>query len=587
MCGIYGFVAPEKHGSDTVLTGLRYLEYRGYDSWGLAVADGGALSVEKEVGQIAGASTSLPSSRAALGHTRWATHGGVTQENAHPHLDCSGRFALIHNGIVENYRELGASLRRDHTFRSQTDTEVLVHLLEEAVETEDNLLQALLSVFRLVQGLSAVAVLDAVSGQIAVAKNGSPLVLGWAADGSYIASDPIALLDRTREVTFVEDGQAAWLTPDGMSLHAIPTGVRLTPEVRHVDWDAERAGLNGFQHYMAKEIHEQPAVMRAIAETKQEAARALAAAIRTASSTILIGCGTAYHAAQSARYMLAEIAGLSVAASAASELSPVLPSVGPGTLVIAFSQSGETIDVLEACREARARGARVAAVINAEGSALHRFADVPVLLGCGPERCVLATKSYTAKLAVMEMVAWELAGDIGRAVDRLRESSLRVEALLNRERVEGVVAETARLIAGDQHLFVLGRDRNYPLALEAALKIKEVTYMHAEGFASGELKHGVIALVTHGTPVVVLAPDHCYRREILAAAAEVRARGAVTIGLSPAAEPELDITLPICGGPSGPYEIAAATQLLAYETARLRDCDPDKPRNLAKSVTVK
>lgn len=587
MCGIYGFVAPERRESNTVLAGLRYLEYRGYDSWGIAVAGEGDLAVEKEVGHIGAAHTSLPSARAALGHTRWATHGGVTQENAHPHLDCGGRFALIHNGIVENYGELGNRLRRAHSFRSQTDTEVLVHLLEEAVETEDNLLQALLAVFRQVQGLSAVAVLDAQSGQIAAAKNGSPLVLGWSLDASYLASDPIALLDYTRDVTFVEDGQAAWLTPDGMSLHTIASGERVDADVRHVDWDTERAGLNGYPHYMIKEIHEQPSILRRLAETSGDDVRSLAGAIRRADSVVLIGCGTAYHAALSARYMLAEIAGVASHATMATEISPLLPAIGPGTLVIAFSQSGETIDVLEAIREARAAGAEIAAVVNAEGSALHRCADLTVLLGCGPERCVLATKSYTAKLAVMYLTAHELGGTLPSATESLRQASLRLEALLDRERVDGAVRETASLVAGDQHLFILGRDRNYPLALEAALKIKEVTYMHAEGFASGELKHGVIALVTNGTPVLVLAPDGRYRREILAAAAEVRARGALTIGLSPRDEKEFELTLPVSGGGSAPFEIAALTQLLAYETARLRGCDPDKPRNLAKSVTVK
>jgi glucosamine--fructose-6-phosphate aminotransferase (isomerizing) len=289
----------------------------------------------------------------------------------------------------------------------------------------------------------------------------------------------------------------------------------------------------------------------------------------------------------SARYMLAEAAGVSATVSVASEMSPVLPAIGPGTLVIAFSQSGETIDVLEAVKGARAAGAEIAAVVNAEGSALHRFADLTVLLGCGPERCVLATKSYTAKLAVMEMVAAELAGRLDIAAESLRQASLRLEEMLHRERVQGAIRQTAALVAGDQHLFILGRDSNYPLALEAALKIKEVSYMHAEGFASGELKHGVIALVTHGTPVLVLAPDDRYRREILAAAAEVRARGALTIGLSPGDENELAMNLPVMSGPSAPYEIAATTQLLAYEIARLRGCDPDKPRNLAKSVTVK
>jgi glucosamine--fructose-6-phosphate aminotransferase (isomerizing) len=455
------------------------------------------------------------------------------------------------------------------------------------VESEENLLQALLVVFQQVQGLSAVAVLDAQSGQIVAAKNGSPLVLGWGADASFIASDPIALLDHTREVTFVDDGQAAWLTPDGMSLHAIAGGRRLRPEVRRVNWDADRAGLNGYPHFMLKEINEQPAVLRQIAQEAPGNVQQLAAAIRGARNVVLTGCGTAYHAAMSARYMLAEIAGVSTSVAMASEMSPLLPAMGDGTLLIAFSQSGETIDVLEAARLARGAGAEIAAVVNAEGSALHRLADLSVVLGCGPERCVLATKSYTAKLAIMLATTCALAGASDSGADHLRRASLQLEAMLERERVGGAIREIASRVAADQHLFVLGRDRNYPLALEAALKIKEVTYMHAEGFASGELKHGVIALVTSGTPVLVLAPDDHFRREILAAAAEVRARGALTIGLSPRDEPEFGEHLPIAGGTSAPFEIAAATQLLAYEIARLRGCDPDKPRNLAKSVTVK
>jgi glucosamine--fructose-6-phosphate aminotransferase (isomerizing) len=285
--------------------------------------------------------------------------------------------------------------------------------------------------------------------------------------------------------------------------------------------------------------------------------------------------------------MLAELAGVASTAAMASEIALLYPSIGPGTLVIAFSQSGETIDVLEAVREARARGAMIAAVVNAEGSALDRLADLTVHLRCGPERCVLATKSYTAKLAMMHLTAHTLAGRRDDAVREVSGAAARVKTLLDRERAEGTIQETAQAIANQHHLFILGRHRNYPPALEAALKIKEVSYMHAEGFASGELKHGVIALVTNGTPCLILCPDEEYRRETLAAAAEVRARGAYTIGLAPGPEKEFSVTHALTGGASSPYEIAAVTQVLAYRLALLRGCDPDKPRNLAKSVTVK
>jgi glucosamine--fructose-6-phosphate aminotransferase (isomerizing) len=285
--------------------------------------------------------------------------------------------------------------------------------------------------------------------------------------------------------------------------------------------------------------------------------------------------------------MLSEMAGRNASSAAASEMSLIYPLLGPDSLVIALSQSGETIDTLEAARAARHRGARVAALVNVEGSSLHRSADFTVLLECGPERCVLATKSYTAKLGVLHLTASALAGDLEGGVLRLLEASSRVQALLDREADGGTIREMARRMADQQHMFILGRHRNYPLALEAALKIKEVSYMHAEGFAAGELKHGVIALVTFGTPCVVLAPDEDFRREALAAAAEVHARGALTVGLSSREEEEFDMTLPIAGSDSAPFEIAAASQLLAYELALLRGCDPDKPRNLAKSVTVK
>ena len=587
MCGIFGFVAASERDASTVLEGLQYLEYRGYDSWGIAVAGEDTVLLDKSVGQIAGATTDLPPSRTALGHTRWATHGGVTRANAHPHVDCSGRFALIHNGIVENYQELGASLREGHHFLSQTDTEVLVHLLEEQLEGEPDLLLALLHVFREVEGLSAVAVLDSHTGQVAVAKNGSPLVLGWGGDASYLASDPIALLDYTRKVTFLEDNQAAALSVDGIRLYDVKTGAPITAEVREVTWDTRRAGLDGYSHFMAKEIHEQPRILREIAEGKQADAKALAAMIRAASDVYLIGCGTAYHACMSGRYMLSELAGQNTHVAPASEMSLMQPLLGPNSLVIALSQSGETIDVLDAVRCARERGAKVAALVNAEGSSLDRFADLSILLGCGPERCVLATKSYTAKLGVLHLTARALAGNVARGAGDLREASVRLQTLLDREGVEGTIRETAQTIGDHQHLFLLGRHRNYPLALEAALKIKEVSYLHAEGFAAGELKHGVIALISNGTPCIMLAPDEDFRRETLAAASEVHARGACTIGLSPRAEPEFDITLPLSGSTSAPYEIAATTQLLAYELALLRGCDPDKPRNLAKSVTVK
>lgn len=587
MCGIFGYVAVGRRDATSVLEGLKYLEYRGYDSWGIAAASNGQALVQKEVGKIAGAETHLPATASAIGHTRWATHGGVTQANAHPHTDCTGRLALIHNGIVENYRELGSLLCRDHMFRSQTDTEVLVHLLEEELVEGRDLLSALIAVFRRVEGLSAVAVLDAETGEIAVVKNGSPLVLGQAEGATFLASDALALLDHTRRITFLEDGQAARLTGARLEVRDVATGSRVEPEVRIVTWDARRAGLDGHDHFMSKEIHEQPDVLRRLAISKRQDVDDLAAMVARARDVYLIGCGTAHHAALSGRYLFADLAGRNVAAAAASEMSLIYPLLGPDSLVIALSQSGETIDVLEAARAARVRGARVAALVNAESSALDRFADRSVLLECGPERCVLATKSYTAMLAVLQMTARALRGNAESGAAEILEAGDRLGTLLRSRECGDAILGVAQTISDHQHLFALGRHANFPLALEAALKIKEVSYMHAEGFASGELKHGVIALIAPGTPCLIFAPDGTFRREALAAAAEVRARGAYTVGLSPTEEDEFSARLPVSGSPSSPYEMAVVAQWLAYELALLRGCDPDRPRNLAKSVTVK
>jgi glutamine---fructose-6-phosphate transaminase (isomerizing) len=587
MCGMFGSVSCGAKGAEIVVAGLKYLEYRGYDSWGVAVADGDKVVCEKAVGSIAQAKTLLPASTAALGHTRWATHGGVTLANAHPHLDCTGRLALTHNGIVENYRELRALLRHRHVFQSETDSEVLVHLLEEVLDDNQDLVAALIEVFQQVDGLSAVAVLDAKQSRVAVAKNGPPLALGLAPDASYLASDAQALFDWSRQIIFLEDGQAASLSPGHIQIYDMTSGSVVTPRVRTIRQSVRKSGLDGYRHFMEKEIREQPQVLHEIAKRKAYDASALSSMLDAADQVYLIGCGTAHHAALSGRYMLAEMGHKSVSAAVASEMSLVYPLLDSRSLVVALSQSGETIDLLEAVRCAQQHGAKVAAIVNAEGSTLDRMADLSLLLECGPERCVLATKSYTAKLALLHLTACALGGDVTRGAQELVDASIRLASLLDQPAWTEAIQETAGRLVDQEHLFILGRHHNYPLALEAALKIKESTYLHAEGFASGELKHGVIALVAPGTPCMVLAPDSVFRSEALAAAAEVHARGAFTIGLSPHTEEEFDVTLPISGGASSPYEIALTTQCIAYELALLRQCDPDKPRNLAKSVTVK
>ncbi|HXJ81439.1 MAG TPA: glutamine--fructose-6-phosphate transaminase (isomerizing) [Candidatus Methylomirabilis sp.] len=592
MCGIFGYVGHDENAVATVLRGLKKLEYRGYDSWGIAVASGGTVAVEKRIGKIGDAEPALAESSLGLGHTRWATHGGVTTPNAHPHLDCVGRLALIHNGIVSNYRELREPLvRSGHRFQSETDTEVVVHLVEECLartpEGPERLLEATIAAFRCLRGLNAIAVLDVARGQLAAAKSGSPLVLGWGRTGHLIASDYSALLEHTRHVTFVEDGQATLVDRESIRLFEVESGRELDPPVTLVEWEAAATELDGYPDYMTKEISEQPRVLRRIAQGWGDHALRLAAMLVDAQDVVAIGCGSAGHAALAAQYLLARIAGRRVTFATASEFSYLRDFVAEGSLVLAFSQSGETIDVIEAARAAQQRGARIAALVNVEGSTLWRLADYAVPLGAGPERCVLSTKSFTAKLAILLMTAYEMAGQPEVGPTLVEGAADEIERFLSDDRRD-LVRQIADAIYRRDHLFAIGRGLSYPLALEAALKVKEVSYVHAEGFAGGELKHGVIALIEPGTPCLVTAPRDETFEDVMAGAMEVKARGATLIGISPEAHEAFDYHIRVADlGPAAAIVNAAPAQLLGYYLALLRGHDPDKPRNLAKSVTVK
>jgi glucosamine--fructose-6-phosphate aminotransferase (isomerizing) len=591
MCGIFGYVGEERAVGPLVLAGLRKLEYRGYDSWGVAVRRNGVLALEKQVGKIGAAEVSLPDGTAGIGHTRWATHGAVTRANAHPHLDSSGTLALIHNGIVENFAPLKARLEAlGHRFASETDSEVIVHLIEEELKRpahDGDLTSATRAAFAQLHGLNAIIVMQAGRDQLVAAKNISPLVVGLAAGATYIASDVTALLEHTRRVIYLEDGQIATLTPTGVTLRDLATGAELPAKVEQIAWEAGDTSLNGYPTFMAKEIAEQPRIISAMAETHAALAQELAAWLRRAESIQLIGCGTASYAALSGRYLCSRIAGLPVGFASGSEFKYLEHSLNERGLVVALSQSGETADLIEAVLLAKRRGARIAALVNMPGSTLMRMADLAIPLQAGPEQCVLSTKAYTAKLAVLLLTAHALAGtlDAGRA--QLRQAALAIQDFLDGDGAHQVKA-VARLIRDKEHLYVVGRGVNYPTALEAALKVKEVSYIHAEGFAAGELKHGVIALIEHGTPCLVFAPDDETRDDILSGAMEMRARGGFIIGVASTPAPAFDYHIrvePV--GDAQPLVNVVPAQLLGYHLALLRGYDPDKPRNLAKSVTVK
>jgi glutamine---fructose-6-phosphate transaminase (isomerizing) len=591
MCGIFGYVGEQPAAAQVVLTGLRKLEYRGYDSWGIAVQCNGNAVLEKATGKIGQAQTTLPPSGVGLGHTRWATHGGVTEANAHPHLDCTDRLAVIHNGIIENYQELRQEVAAaGHELRSGTDTEVVAHLIEDEVGRQsgpDPLLAATMKVLRRLEGLNAIGVLDVAGQRLLAGKSGSPLVLGWGENANYLASDPNALLEHTRRLTFLENGQVAAVARDGIRLFNLGDGSELTPRVTEVTWASQEADLGGYSDYMTKEIEEQPAVLLRIAEQCGGEAQALAELIQKARGTYLVGCGTAGNAALVAQYLFSRIAARHVNFAFGSEFSYLEHFLAEGSLAIALSQSGETIDIIDSVSAARARGCKIAALVNVEGSTLHRMADFSVLLGAGPERCVLATKSFTAKVALLTMAAYAADGRLDQGRRLVAAAAGEIRAMLHDERREQIAA-IAEQVKERDHLYVIGRGLSYPLALESALKIKEVSYVHAEGFAGGELKHGVIALIEPGTPCLVLAPRDETYPAMISGAMEVRARGGLTIGISPEDNEAFDLHIRVADlGNAASLINVLPGQLLAYNLAKLRGYDPDKPRNLAKSVTVK
>ncbi|HKU42230.1 MAG TPA: SIS domain-containing protein, partial [Polyangiales bacterium] len=416
---------------------------------------------------------------------------------------------------------------------------------------------------------------------------GSPLVLGWSEEGHFVASDQTALLEHTRELSFVEDGQAVLLTRERARVFEMASLRELEPERVTVDWQPEIVERGGHPDYMSKETYEQPGLLRGMAERVRPAVLELAGRIQQSRDVFLIGCGSAAHAALAAQHLFARVAGRRVSWAAASELDHVLPFLGGDTLVVALSQSGETMDVLDAARRARERGAQIAAITNVEGSSLWRLADLRLGLGVGPERCVLATKSLSAKLAVLYLTAHALVGQLAAAEAALASAAADIEDMLGVAR-RSHMQDIARAIVARDHLYVLGRGPSYALALETALKIKEVSYIHAEGFASGELKHGVIALIEPGTPCIAIVPNDETQPDVLAGALQVRARGATVIGIGPEAHAAFDHHIPVADlGDATLIANAVPAQLLGYELARLRGHDPDMPRNLAKSVTVK
>ncbi len=588
MCGVFGYVGQQRDVGETVLAALKTLEYRGYDSWGLALATPDDLLVHKDVGRINGHTRSYPRSTQGIGHTRWATHGGVRAANSHPHLDCFRRIAVVHNGIIENHVDLRAQLlQRGHRFESDTDSDVVAHLVEEELASGSDLGKAVAMVFSLLEGYNAIVVMDRAEQQFAAAKRVSPLVLGLSDRGSTIASDAIALNDHADELIYLEDDQLALLSADSVRVFDRRSMRQISPVSVTQRTEMAVVTLAGYPDFLSKEIAEQPAALRRLVSEGREEIEELVQAITAAEKLIVTGCGTAGNAAMAGVYLFEEICGRAVTMIPASEFRYRSRTLDSRSLVIALSQSGETVDVLDATTEASQRGANIAAIVNTPMSTLDRTVDTRVLLRAGPEQCVLATKSYTTMLATLLLAAHAVDDRWLTGANLVLRAADAIETLL----VNGCrkrIGEVASRLTEAEHLFVVGRGLHYPSALEAALKIKEVSYIHAEGFAAGELKHGVIALVEPGTPCLVLAPNGATRTDVLSGAAELRSRGGYIIGVGSSGHDVFDdfIEVPEAGLADAIVE-AVPGQLLGYFAAIARGNDPDRPRNLAKSVTVK
>jgi glutamine---fructose-6-phosphate transaminase (isomerizing) len=609
MCGIVGYVG-HRDALSFILPGLRRLEYRGYDSAGIVTVSEGALDVRKTTGKIADLETLLGSNRPSgvlgIGHTRWATHGRPSDTNAHPHVDCRSQLAIVHNGIIENYRELRKTLAAGgHRFRSQTDTEVIAHLIERY--WGDGIDVAVLRAARDLRGSFAIACVAAEAPDTLVVfrRGSSPLVVGFGRGETFVASDIPALLGQTRDILVLNDGELAILTPDSIVVRTLDGApVRRSPHT--IDWDGEAAEKSGYPHFMLKEIFEQP---EAIQNTIRERADAEGPDVRIPELGLkdrelaglnrlcFVACGTSWHAALVGKYLVEALARLPVEVDVASEFRYRKPVVDGRVLTVPISQSGETADTLAALREAKDLGSRVVAICNVVGSSLAREADGVVYTRAGIEIGVASTKAFTAQLAAVMLLALKLGLARGFADPTLVRQVLKglaelPDLLSVALQQSDAIRKIAERFVDRSNFLYLGRGFHFPLALEGALKLKEISYIHAEGYPAGEMKHGPIALVDARMPVVAIAPRGSTYEKITSNLEEIKARDGIVIAVATEGDEEIgaiaDRVIPIPASLEWlqPLLVAAPLQLLAYHMAVLRGCDVDQPRNLAKSVTV-
>ncbi len=607
MCGIVGYIG-DKEASDVLVQGLKSLEYRGYDSAGLAILNGGEVQLVRSIGKLAALENLIKErplhGSLGLGHTRWATHGRPTKENAHPHSCCKSKIFVVHNGIIENYDVLKHDLTgKGHIFKSQTDTEVLAHIIEEFYNGD--ILEAVKRALENVKGSYALGVVSADERDrfIAVRKD-SPLVIGVGNKEMMIASDVPALLNHTRNVIFLEDGDMAEIRQQRLQIYD-RKGTLVNRPVKEIKWDAKMAQKNGRKHFMLKEIHEQAETIqntfrgridlnKASVKLEEALPRKLAEEIP---KICLVGCGTSYHAGLVARFWMEELAKIPCDVEIASEFRYMKASKEPGTLITAISQSGETADTLAALRDCKRKGFPTLSVCNVLGSTVTRDADNTLYTHCGPEIGVASTKAFTGQLTALLLLSLYIAecrNTIPLSQQRLILKELdylphMLQVFLDKS---GIVEDVAREYYRAKDFLFLGRHLNYPVALEGALKLKEISYIHAEGYPAGEMKHGPIALIEEGLPVVAIATDSSIKEKMISNIQEVKARGGRVIAITNEIDTEVSdkadhvIAVPRTHEFLSPLLTIIPLQMLAYHIAVLRGCDVDQPRNLAKSVTV-
>ena len=607
MCGIVGYVGP-RLASPLLLEGLKRLEYRGYDSAGVAIMNGKGVETRKAPGKISELETLVLAApihgTLGIAHTRWATHGAPNFCNAHPHLSCNNEIAVVHNGIIEN----GSSLRQaledvGHTFRSETDTEVLAHLIEEFFD--GNLEEAVLEALRKVEGTYGIAVVSSRDpNKIVAARKGSPLLVGLGEGEYFVASDVSAILAHTRQVIYLDDGDLAVLERDGyriIDMQALP----MTRAVSSIDWDLDMIERGGFPHFMLKEIFEQPTTIentmrgRLLVEdgtAKLGGINLTNEELLEFDNIVITACGTSWHSALIGEFMIEELARIPVEVEYASEFRYRNPVIGPKTLCIVISQSGETADTLAAMREAQKRGARALGIVNVVGSTIARESDGGIYIHAGPEIGVASTKAFTSQVMALALFTLRLArlrglpAEDGRPiVEALQKLPAQIKDVLDRaEEIESIAEE----FKDAANFLYLGRGYNFPAALEGALKLKEISYIHAEGYPAAEMKHGPIALIDENMPVVFIAPHDSVFDKVVSNVQEVKARGGRVIALTSRSEPSLagkidyEIRVPETIDMFTPILAAVPLQLLAYYIAVKRGANVDQPRNLAKSVTV-